>query len=127
MISAGNAFLLTCCVPGVRVRHCPYSPHFLALRSSLISESIQQHYLPFSFPFLFLLRQSSQFSLGEFRPSDVPLNHAAYDGTLKVRSKGPLVHYCFECSFISPSSSLPSAVLSALIGLLTLLSRAILS
>jgi hypothetical protein len=50
--------------------------------------STQQHYLPFSFPFLFLLRQSSQFSLGEFRPSDVPLNHAAYYGTLKVRSKG---------------------------------------
>ncbi|KAJ7841248.1 hypothetical protein B0H13DRAFT_1910387 [Mycena leptocephala] len=44
MISAGDAFPLTCCVPGVR---------------------------------------SSQFSLGEFRPSDVSLNHAAYDGTLK--------------------------------------------
>jgi hypothetical protein len=48
----------------------------------------------------------------EFRPSDVPLNHAAYDGTLKVHSKGPLVYYRFVppspitiapfCSFVRP-------------------------
>jgi hypothetical protein len=82
MINAGDASLLTGCVPGVRVRHCPYSP----LRSSLIS--LQFNSMTFPFRSLSLLRLSSQFSLGEFRPSDVPLNHAAYDGTLKVRSNG---------------------------------------
>jgi hypothetical protein len=58
-------------------------------------------------------------SFGEFRPSDVPLNHAAYDGTLKVHSTGPLVHY----RLVPPSPITIAPVSSDPIGLLTLLSR----
>jgi hypothetical protein len=68
--NAGDAFPLTCCMPGLRVRHCPYSPHFLALRSPLISLQFNST-IHFSFPFLFLQRQSSQFSLGKFQPCSI--------------------------------------------------------